>query len=251
MPFRTPKRSAAGEPDAPATAQSAPISLYIGHLNHVSRRDALLRVQGLVRRQTITPEAAYYRLARIDGGYAYEIQEGGARKAYLPALLKRMRDAPDMAIHLRAGNRVVRVQGGAQAIVSVVLPEGEQPTVDAIRPTGRMRPFESTGMGALFTAAAFFAVGAVALACSVLVTTTAAEHWEKNARAAVSRRVEHLPIQHWPQEQPAGTYVSRVQYVGGHWTVQTKSWEAKAAPPKVDLPAVEVRPESDQNHHQE
>lgn len=235
MRFRTPKPAAA----------AAPVSLHIGHLNHVSRADALARVQGLIRRQAAVPEMADYRLAKTGGGFAYEIQEGGAHKAYLPALLKRLRDAPDAPIYLRAGNRVVRVQGGTEGIVSVVLPEDEQPDTDDIQPSGRMRPFEATGTTALFTAATVFAVGAVALVGAVLVSSMAAEHWDKNARAAVSRRVERLPIQHWPPPQPLGTYVSRVQYVGGHWSIQTKHWKGAAHAEPPALPSVELRPGSD------
>lgn len=230
MRSRTAKRGRAAEP-------ASPLTLHIGHLNHVSRRDAAARVMGLIRRQITTPEATYYYLLKTPSGYAYEIQEGGARRAYLPGLMKRLRDAPEAPVHLRAGNRVVRVQGGADAIVSVELPEDEQPEVDALRPSAHMTPFEATGSRALFTAATFFATGAVALVTVALLTTLATQHWERGARAAVATSVKNLPIQHWPHTPSPGSYVSRVQYTGGHWkTIETEARPSSPAPlPRIDL----------------
>lgn len=259
MPSPTVKPAPPAQPTAPehkaapeqaAGAQAVPVALHIGHLNHVSRADAMTRVEGLIRRQSIVPGATYYRLDRTAGGFAYEIQEGGGRKAYLPTLLKRLRDQPDALIHLRAGNRVVRVQGGAEGIVSVVLPEEEQPPVDDIKPSGRMRPFEATGNAALYTASIFFGLGAVALVCAMLVTSIAASYWEQHAAAAASVRVDELPMRHWPSDQRPGTYVSRVQYVGGQWSVQKKQWQDPQSDNHPDLPDIDLRPSSDRTRQE-
>lgn len=219
-----------------------PVAIHIGLLSNIGRRDAAAHVQGLIRRQMIAPEIAAWRLVRSADGYAYEIHEGGDRRSVLPTLLALLQEDPDAVFHLPAGDRVVRVSIEDEAIRSVTLPEDEEAEIDAIKPSGRLRPFEPTGAGPLLTAAVFFCVASVTFLAAVFVTGQASQQWRQSTEAAASLSVEALPIRHWPDRPSDGRFVSRVQYVAGNWHVQTEHVEQPAPPQAAKLPDIPTRP---------
>jgi hypothetical protein len=71
-----------------ADNQLVPIQLLMGWLPKVAVKDARLYVAGLADKHCQSMRDSGYLLLPFDNGWAYEVQEGGPGKAYLPAILK-------------------------------------------------------------------------------------------------------------------------------------------------------------------
>jgi len=205
-----------------ARPASLPAAIHIGYMGRIDRSDAIARVQGLIRRQVIAPEASYWQVQRMEDGFAYEIHEGGPGRGYLSALVSRFAAEPEAIVHLRAGDRTIRVTAPEGKPRSVVLPESERPTIDAVPPGKRMRPFAPTGRAGLITACIFFATAAVLfMATSVALNTSA--QTKAGDSAALNQRVENLPHFKWPKAPTRpGEYVDKVQFSNGKWVVDEK-----------------------------
>lgn len=198
-----------------------PISLYVGFLSHINKRDATARVQGLIRRQIVAPEVAYWYLRKCDDGYAYEVQEGGRGRAYLPGILDALDRDPDASIVLRTSTRAVRVSRADGLLASVVLPEDVEPEFSDLGPTARMQVFAPTGFGALTTAGVFFAFATVAWLVASLTVSHADEQYREIQGTGIIADINSLPTSHWPKNISPDTYVAKVQFSGDHWTPPT------------------------------
>lgn len=205
-------------------ASTMPAAIHIGFMARIDKNDAIARVQGLIRRQLVAPDIAFWSIRPIDDGYAYEIHEGGHGHALLPAIMARFAAEPDASIHLYAGNRAVRVTAQDGKPCSFVLPESERPAADSLTQGPRMRPFAPTGRGALITGGVLFAASAILFLASAVATTVGSQTTAAE-QAALNERVTNLPSLHYPKDGSIlpGQYVGRVQFSGGRWTVDKKS----------------------------
>lgn len=215
---------------------TTPAAIHIGYMARIDKRDAIARVQGLIRRQLVAPEIAFWNIYPIEDGYAYEIHEGGHGHAYVPAIMARFATEPEAHIHLAAGNRTVRVTAHEGKPCSFVLPEAEHPAPDALPQGPRMHPFAPTGRGPLITGAVLFACSAVLFLASAVAMTVGSDITAAD-QAALNERVANLPSLHYPKDGSLmiGQFVNRVQFSGGKWSTDTKSilrGEAAAPPPR-------------------
>lgn len=207
---------------------SLPSAIHIGFMARINRSDALARVRGLIRRQVIAPETAWWFIKAIDDGFAYEIHEGGPGRAYLPSVLARMKASPAATVHLRAGGRIVRVTAAEGRPRSATLQEGAEELIDALAPGPRMSRFEVTSSGLLITSGVLLAVAAITfMGTSVAVNSVS----DPGRVAAATLRTRDLPVWHWPKAAAKGQYVSRVQLSGGRWTTQVSSDAIPLPPP--------------------
>lgn len=206
---------------------SLPTAIHIGFMARINRNDALARVRGLIRRQVIAPETAWWFIKAIEDGFAYEIHEGGAGRAYLPGILAHAKANPAATLHLRAGGRIVRITATEGRPRSATLQEGAEELIDAVAPGPRMSRYEVTSSALLITSGVLLAVAAITfMGTSVAVNSVS----EPSQIAAATLRTRDLPVWHWPKAAAKGQYVSRVQLSGGRWTTQVSS-EAIPLPP--------------------
>lgn len=208
-----------------------PIALHVGYLPHINKRDATARVQGLIRRQIVAPEVAYWYLRKQDDGYAYEVQEGGRGRAYLPGIMDALDRDPDASIVLRTTSRAVRISRVDGAPASVVLPEDAEPEFSDLTPTARMQPFAPTGFGPLATAGVFFGFAAVGFLLSLLVAGYVSDQWQATSEDSFITTVDNLPLSHWPKGLSPDEYVTKVQFSGGNWTVKKARVMTPTLPP--------------------
>lgn len=213
-----------------------PAAIHVGFMARIKRSDAIARVRGLIRRQVIAPETAWWFLKAVDDGFAYEIHEGGAGRAYLPGIMEHIKAEPDGVVHLRAGRRIVRVSAPEGRPRSATLQEESEESVDDIPAGPRMTRFEPTSSGLLITSGALLVAAAMTfMATSVAVNSVR----DPGQTAAAVLRTRDLPVWHWPKAAAKGQYVSRVQLSGGHWTTQVSSGPGPStAPADSDTPMV-------------
>lgn len=205
-----------------------PAAIHIGFMARIKRSDAIARLRGLIRRQVIAPETAWWFIRAIDDGFAYEIHEGGDGRAYLPGVLERLKAESGCAVHLRAGNRIVRVTAHDGWPRSVILQEESKELLDAIPANARMTRFEPTSSGLLITSGVLLVTAAMTfMATSVAVNSVS----DPGQAVEAASRTRDLPVWHWPKAAAQGQYVTRVQLSGGHWTTQVSSGTAALIAP--------------------
>lgn len=199
--------------------RARPVFLAMGHLAGVKRADAEHYVRGLIARHATSPEAAGFFLLRTDTGFAYEIQEGGDGRAYLPQALERLRRAPGSSVRIALANRVAEVSMSDGGPVATLLPEGESAT-EPLEPGPRLTPFEKDRSRLLIAAVAAFCASAAALASALAVHAMTAAQGGAGGQAPATV-VDSLPVMHWPSA-PEGEYVHALRFDGARWSVERR-----------------------------
>lgn len=200
--------------------RARPIFLAIGHLAGVKRADAEHYVRGLIARHATSPEAAGFFLLRTDTGFAYEIQEGGDGRAYLPQALERLRADPGGSVRIALAARVAEARMGEGGPVATLLPEGEG-GADSLEPGPRLTPFQTDRSRLLVAAVAAFCASAAALA-SALVVNAVTGAQQVGGGSGDSLAAESLPVMHWPKAPP-GEYIHALRFDGSRWSVERKA----------------------------
>lgn len=212
----------------PAADGTLPLAVHIGFLEGIQKRDAIARVRGLIRRDVAATDVAYWYILRTGGGYAYEIQEGGPGRAYLPALVKQLASEPDFKVAVQVAGRRVQLGGHAGKPYAVALQDeahvGEAIGQLAVGP--RMRAFEPTYLAAVIVSGVLLAAASV-----VFLTSSLAINSSRNAFLAHSATpLQNWPAWHYPLQPPAGHYVARVQFSDGRWSLQVSAPTPKVKP---------------------
>lgn len=219
---------------APATQErGSPIQVLLGYLADVSEKDAAAYALAIAAKHVVADELAWYGVRKYQQGYAYEVHEGGAGKAYLPAILAKFDadlagnpDAQPEPVYIQTAVHVVRVEhDNNRGLVAMHMPESVAMT-DTISPSGALKPVVATGKGVLL-------IGAVLLFSGLLALTAASfgryRPYAPKPQAPVARvDLRPLPWAQWHRltHQPADQYVTALVYKDGVWSVKTAKKEA-------------------------
>ncbi|MNR71672.1 hypothetical protein D3C71_23030 [compost metagenome] len=235
---RRPKTQAEGQPDAAAPRtrlfgrgqdrrkfQTVPVRVLIGFLPDVRERDARDYALGAAEKNFNQPALAFYDAFEYDGGYAYEVHEGGEGGALLPSILRYFRSqgpfvpGEDVKVVIRTGTRMVEVQRDRVGLSAILLPESStvEPT-DWLVPTEKLTPALNQRTGLLAVGAAFFITGFFALIVGSMLTRY--QPYEDAPKPGVSTiSYEDLPISQWPRltNLAPDSYVTKLVYENGKW----------------------------------
>src|SRR5690606_22687312 len=85
-----------------------------------------------------------------EDGFAYEVQEGGNGRPYLPAVVKKFQEDSSAVISIRSGKRVLQISmGPREAFNAVLLPEELSSYLETnIEPDlkAKMKSYETPGL---------------------------------------------------------------------------------------------------------
>lgn len=212
-----------------ADNQLIPLRLLIGWLPKVSVRDARLYVTGLADKHCQSARDTGYLLVPFDNGWAYEVQEGGAGKAYLPALLKVFSEARKQETPLdevdrfviETSSRRVQVELQPEGFSAVYLPESAlTPATQGLIAETPLRTLVPERRSVLFIGGAILAAGVLSFAASLI--------WRYQPQLTpnapvVSFGKGSLAYDQWnllvSTPIPPGTMVTKLEYTKGKWDV--------------------------------
>lgn len=207
-----------------------PLKLLIGWLPKVSSRNATQYVTGMAEKHCQSPRDAGYLVMPFEGGWAYEIQEGGPGKAYLPVILKaftqfRKKGDEDLSqaerFVIETGHRNVQVELLSEGLIAVNLPESSlTPVSTKLIPDGKLNSLMPERRPVLFIGAGIMLAGVLVFASSLI--------WRYQPQSQPSAQVLSYPKNTLPFDQwttvtatslPPGTVISKLEYADGKWAV--------------------------------
>jgi hypothetical protein len=218
-----------------------PIRLLAGFLSEVSERDAREFARGLAQKYCENLSIAYIDVFRFGSGWVYEVQEGGAGRAYLPAVIEHFlaqgeyEQGKSVAVVLRTASRLVKVERTRDGLTATQLPEQAQETpAEWVRPTLKMAPAISTMLPLLVIGGAFAATGALAFGAANLarVQPYMPPPAPKTERVDLSR-LPHAQTRLLSNLRGEEDYVTALIYQNGTWTVRTHLQDTAAQPPAM------------------
>jgi len=216
-------------------ARGRPTQLFIGFLPSISKRDATSYAVGVAERNVVNLANAAYRVCPWRGGWAYEVHEGGPKRAYLPAVLRFFDEQPedarseDLLAHINTIGRVVLVEKTPAGLVAFVMPEDFQVAQSAwLEPGPPLSAALPSRKGVLMVGLGILLGGCVTLQMAVN------SRLERPVEAApIPIRFEELPISQWPAVLAAAStgYVDALEYTEGQWKIRrAQAREASAQP---------------------
>lgn len=218
------EKGEAAPQDKPAI--SMPVRVVIDFLEGTSqKRDAAAFARGFIENHFDAPEVCGWFVMPYEGGYLYEVHEGGSRRAYAPAALKALQSDPEATVVIPMARRFLEVKRThSGSYTSILLPEGMQPTTDNVieaEPGPALKKYKSDGMVMFQTGIATFVIGFFALALTGLVF---ASGWLTSHPAFVNPQPPaNLPLAQWStatSRASATDFVRTMKFENGRWTFE-------------------------------
>lgn len=106
-----------------------PVSVHFEYLQNVSKTDAIEYALGHLRSRSRSSRT-FYGVFAFGNGFIVELHEGGAGKAYLPAILAQMQEAPrdfeayPLKVRLQSGQESWYLRITTSSFSCMALPEG-------------------------------------------------------------------------------------------------------------------------------
>lgn len=205
--------------------------MLLGWIPGVSRKEARQFVSDLVDKHCDSPTQTSYYLLPFEGGIAYEIHEGGPRRAFLPRILKhfaaaRSEGKPASEVErlvLHTETRAVQVELGAAGFISLQMPESASvPATDWLEAGPGMQAVAPARWGVLIVGAVVFATG---IAASVASMATRYQPYEQPPAVSVKYLRDQLPTSQLRRLSavPESMYVDKLEYRDGKWALSQAS----------------------------
>lgn len=212
-----------------------------GWLPGVTKQDAIGYAQGIAVTNSTNADNARVFAMEYDGGYAYEVQEGGQGKPYLPSILALFTDTESrITVYVSTSTRTVQIEKDTRGLSSVWLPEDRtEPTTEGVTPGSQAMvlaiPDASSWkkFGLVMLVAGVFTavipVGVFSIALPIIFSSGAEE----------LSSVPAVPIDRWASvltEAEGGKQVKSLEYTGGRWEVKVAKPAALPIPAPTPLP---------------
>ncbi|MBC8738480.1 hypothetical protein F6X40_17025 [Paraburkholderia sp. UCT31] len=209
-----------------------PIRILIGFVSGVSLKDAEYFAVGVADKHCESPYITYLGVYPYQGGYAYEIHEGGHGRSYLQKILKYYEGLPPniheelTGVYIATSTRMVQVLKTPDGLVSVQLPESYKAVetdwlVQGLIPEKKLAPIAGTNTGLMVVAGVFLSVALMALIGAYATRYQPYEPPPPAVEDVVS--YPDSPIGRWDMllKRPADTYVTALRYDGKKWKTDT------------------------------
>ncbi len=228
--------------DGGEEAHSIPFRVVIDFLEGTGRKqDAIAFAKGFIDQHFDSPQSSGWYVMPYEGGYAFEVQDGGSRRAYLPGVIETLTQDPQAVVAVPMARRVLevkRTRGGN--FTSILLPEGMEPTDETLiqaQPGPRLTPYKSNGIGLFATGLSIFGAGLLTFLVSLLAFVTV---WVVQLdRGMPVNDASLVPLTYWDRlstTSSADGFVSALRYENGRWEVDQGN--RRPSEPRVSVPEI-------------
>lgn len=212
-----------------------PYRVLIGWLPGVSAKEARAFIRDLADKHFESPSSSGYSLSEFEGGYAYEIQEGGPGRGYLAQVLKffkkcREEERPATEVErliIPTQTRKVQIELLSHGMVALQLPESSaaQPT-EWLEASSKLSPLAPARTAVLITGAAVFVTGVLA---AVVAGAVRYQPYTPPQPETLAYRASELPHSQWRRiaSLPPRVYVTNLEFKAGKWTVDRETAAAE------------------------
>jgi len=206
-----------------------PNRIVIDFLEGITNRsDAIAYARGFISSHFDVPQISGYYVQPYKGGFAYEVHEGGSRKAFLPGILRTLAENPDTTLSIRSGTRVLQVSKGQRdSFNSILLPEELSSYLENVMETDERAPslisFQMDNIVWLFSGATLGLIGG--LIFTISLGFYALDPNQNKVPDLNVLTTEKLPLAQWHSmmaQLNGGNYISAMRFQNGQWHFETK-----------------------------
>lgn len=196
---------------------SMPLRIMIEKLGYASRSDAELYCRDIIQRYFSNPVECFFYIKQVDKQWYCEIQEGGVGKAYLPHLLKLLKDEEQPnEIFIPSATRYLKaVNDSETGIDFLLLNDDEAPEGVEVKTSNRMTPFQGDNRNYLI-------ISCFALVTSMIVMVSSYISYKAIDTYDYSSQVDQFATLHRElntmERLPEDRYMNKLQYQNGRWT---------------------------------
>lgn len=219
--FKTRSTGDGRHPERPVV----PIAILFGYLPDVRERDAQEYAIGYAAEFLQTQASVFYEVFPYRQGYAFEVQQGGNGKAFLPGILKHFDSLGEFVagensrLVISTATRQAEVYRTREGLDFVLLPEGSNKEAsDWLTPSTSMTPVINRKTGFFVASAALFATGFIAMMVTGMLTRY--QEWEPAPPPHVAFvKLQDTPAGQWSRLQnvPSTSYVKALRFRNGTW----------------------------------
>lgn len=202
-----------------------PARMAAGWMEGIAKPEAAAYARGFCERWFDAPDACFWAVFPLAGGWAWEAHEGGPGRACLPSVVAA----------LGAGGRVVvstltrdcEFLPKGEGFEFLILPEADdrEPPTDGVAFESPMSPLRETGRTAL-------AVGVALAACGTAALAAAAALWllREPVKMVAEPTVREIPLTQMGRllDVPAESYVDELRFGPDGWAVKLEKAPAAA-----------------------
>lgn len=227
-----------------------PNRIVIDFLEGVTNKsDAIAYARGFITSHFEVPEQSGYYVQPMRDGYAYEVHEGGSRRAFLPSILRVLENSPEATVSVRSGTRVLQVSKNPRgSFNSVLLPEELSSYLEnVVEPDPKapnLTPFQMDKVVWLFTGLAIGSLGALVFILSLAFF--ALDPSQSKLPTLNITETDKLPLAQWQRmvaQLDGNNYIAAMRFEGGSWRFETLSnTAAEELPPVVAAPEAGAPP---------
>jgi hypothetical protein len=149
-----------------------PIRIFLGRLSNVSKSDAKSYCKGLINKYFDDKENTYFSIKKSQNHIYYEIQEGGNRKSFLPAIVKFIEDSEQSELIIPAGTNNTKIKKIENSVIFEMLTEDDEQNLEKdeylhkTKRSGSLTPFESDKRNLLAFSLSYIGLGFILLITS-------------------------------------------------------------------------------------
>ncbi len=189
-----------------------------------SKSDAVAYARGFILSHFDVPSESGYYVHAFQGGYAYEVHEGGSRRAFLPRILKIIQDTPGAIVSVRSGSRVLQVSRGPRdSFNAVLLPEELSSYLENVIEPDENAPhlvaYQLAGTVWLFIGSCVAVLGGLIMLIGLL---SFALSKVTGPAQIVTTPAEQLPFAQWQnlvQKVAPENHVAALKFDGKNWQI--------------------------------
>jgi len=225
--------------DARSNKASWPKKLYLGYMTQVKKKDLLRYIGEWVNDNADTKAGCFYQIVPWNGGFAFEIQEGGAGHGVLKTALEVL--AREGEVTLPAVDRFVQIALKPVGFTTYLLNEFEDQQVsEGLIFKDPLSPVYTRNHGLMLSGVIAALLGILVFLGSWVVVYSV---YNKDKVPVFSKSTYQLPWQNLDKIDAIltkpNTYLSKLTFSGGNWKLEEMRVEPAILPaqPQTTQPA--------------
>lgn len=216
--------------DARSNKANWPKKLYLGYMTQVKKKDLLRYIGEWVNDNADSKAGCFYQIVPWNGGYAFEIQEGGAGHGVLKTALAVL--ARDGEVTLPAVDRFVQIALKPLGFTTYLLNEFEEQQVsEGLIFKDPLSPVYTRNHALMLSGVIAVLLGVLVFLGSWVVVYSV---YNKDKVPVFSKATYQLPWQNLDKIDAIlakpDTYLSKLTFSGGNWKLEEMKVEPVPAP---------------------
>jgi hypothetical protein len=216
--------------DARSNKASWPKKLYLGYMTQVKKKDLLRYIGEWVNDNADTKAGCFYQIVPWNGGFAFEIQEGGAGHGVLKTALEVL--AREGEVTLPAVDRFVQIALKPVGFTTYLLNEFEEQQVsEGLIFKDPLSPVYTRNHGLMLSGVIAALLGILVFLGSWVVVYSV---YNKDKVPVFSKATYQLPWQNIDKIDAIltkpNTYLSKLTFGGGNWKLEEMRVEPATLP---------------------